>query len=180
MFERIRRLFTRNSRGVEPFDYTPMVEQLLTQLPRCTRDVIVISPDYGNPNFSCEVHISALDLLTQAVSNERVWSSCDKEQTARLALPIWLREADMLDVHPTLLHPDFQELMAQYPWALIDAPSTRVFCPVCNSYVNNVNAEQINKNSLGGWRWWTDIWTCPAGHQLRHEEHEVHFLIRPD
>lgn len=172
---------TRKSKEPVRIDYTPLVNQLLNELPRCTSKVVAISHSYDNSSFACEIYVSSLDLLTQAEANERgVWSSDDEEQAARLAFPIWLREADLDDHRPSKLHTNFQSLVFQYPWAIADMPSARVFCPTCNDFVMNLSRATENEKSMGGWRWWTDIWVCPAGHELRHEEHEVHFFLERD
>jgi len=160
-------------------DLEKTVGEYLLNLPRCSKDVVIISPKYGETHYTCEIIVEAIDLLPWAEHHaEATWSSNQEEQAAKKALPLWLRGADSNN-NTTSYVPHFMyEVLRPYVLNFVNDGATRIYCLECDSFVADVNMEKLDEKRTGGWSWWTDVWKCPQGHQLYYEEHELHLNIR--
>lgn len=173
----ISRLFTKK---IEPqFDLEKAVGEYLLKLPRCSNNVIIVSPKYGETHYACDIIVSAEDLVLWAEHHaEAVWSSNQEEQAARKALPLWLRGAKIEDNSASYVPHFMYEVLRPYVLNFVNEGTAKIYCPQCKSFVYNVKMEKLHEKSSGDWSWWTDVWTCPKGHQLYYEEHELHIYRR--
>lgn len=176
--EIIKKLFRRN---VEPeFDAEAERENLLLSLPRCTKHVVIVSPLYGEKHYDCEIIISAEDLFVWAECHaQSVRSSRNKEQIAREVLPVWLSRADLNNDAPSCVSGEMYNVLRPYVLDFIDKGQAVIYCPSCQSFLTEVQMEKRNDSRAAGWSYWTDVWICSCGHQLCHEEHEMHVHINP-
>lgn len=160
-------------------DLEKTVGEYLLKLPRCGKDVVIISPKYGEIHYTCEIMVKAIDLLPWAEDHaEATWSSNQEEQAAKKALPLWLRGADS-NSNATSYVPHFMyKVLRPYVLNFVNDGATKIYCLKCGSFVADVNMEQVDKRRSGGYSLWTDVWKCPEGHQLYYEEHELHISIR--
>lgn len=173
----IGRLFKKK---VEPkFDLEKAVSEYLLKLPRCSKNVVIVSPKHGEAHYTCEIVVAAEDLVPWAEHHaEAVWSSNQEEQAARKALPVWLRGAKSEDDSASYAPHFMYEVLRPYVQNFVNDGTTNIYCPQCQSFIPDVNMEKLNEKKDGGWLSWTDVWTCPKGHQLYYEEHELHFHRR--
>lgn len=176
----ISKLFKRNKEPEfdikkEPeFDMEKAAGEYLLKLPRCKRNVVIVSPKYGEAHYTCEIVVAAEDLLTWAEHHAgAVWSSDQEEQAARKALPIWLRGANSAENSSSYVSHFMYKVLRPYVLNFVNDGSANIYCLECQSFVAGVQMKKLNEKSAGNWSWWTDIWTCPGGHQLYYEEHEL-------
>lgn len=166
------RLFGRR----KDLDREKAVGQYLLRLPKCSRFVAVASPAYDPEHFYCDVTLDARRLAIWAQRHAESVTGFGMDQAARLALPIWLRAADLSDDRVTYA-PAFSRVLDPYLTDFTKDESCRIHCPQCGSVVNDVSMAREDERRAGGWSWWTDVCTCPAGHELYREEHELHLHI---
>jgi len=171
------KLFTRSKKP--EFGMEPAVEEYLLKLPRCNKDVVIASPEYGESQYSCEIVVAAAALLPWAEQHaETVWGTDQEEQAARRALPRWLRGALMEEDSASYVPHGMYEVMRPYVLDFVTERSARVYCLECHSVVADVQMERLDDECSGGWSCWTEVWSCPVGHNLYHERHEMHILRR--
>jgi hypothetical protein len=169
----LKNLFGKKQKPV--FDIEKAVSEYLLRMPQCNEDVVIVSPKYGEKHFTCEIVVAANDLLPWADHHaDAVWSSNKEEQAARQALPLWLRCADSSNKCASYVPHFMFKVLRLYVHNFINEGIARVFCFECQSFVSDLNRKKINEKQSGDWSWWTDVWTCPQGHQLYYEEHKLH------
>lgn len=178
----IKRLF-RKSGSTTNMDRNVDVETLareyLSQLPRCTKNVVLVTPKYGDVRYTCQVFMKSATLLPWALKHAKgVISMKQGEQVARLALPLWLGAADETTKSATALTDSMFQVVKPYIPEFVKKGSVNVFCYQCDSFVSGVRANELNREENGPWVSWTDVWNCPHGHQLYREDHEIHFQLR--
>ena len=161
------------------FDIEKAAGDYLLKLPRCNKYVVIVSPKYGESHYTCEIVVSAEDLApwTEEHANA-VWSSNQEEQAARKTLPIWLRGADADNYTPSYVPHFMYEVLRPYVLDFYKNETTNIYCFECQSFVEDVQMETLNRKTAGDWSSWTDVWTCPNGHQLYHEDHDLHIHRR--
>ncbi|MHB1400508.1 MAG: hypothetical protein ACYDAI_17060 [Trichloromonadaceae bacterium] len=172
-----KKLFKGNKETV--FDIEKAVGEYLLRLPRCSKYVAVVSPKYGESYYTCEIIVAAEDLAHWAENHaQAVWSLNQEEQAARKTLPIWLRGADV-DSKTTSYVPHFMyEVLRPYVLDFVENGTTNIYCFECQSFVENVQMNELNRQKMGDWSFWTEIWKCPNGHMLYQEAHELHIHHR--
>jgi len=157
-------------------DLEKRVGEYLLELSRCNKDVMIVSPEYGEIHFTCEIVVAAKDLLPWAEHHaDAVWCSNQENQAARKALPLWLRGAESSNNDASHVPHFMYDVLRPYVLNFVEEGITRIFCLECQSFVSDVQMETLNESRLGDWVSWTDVWKCPQGHQLYYEEHELHF-----
>lgn len=167
------KLFKRNKKA--EFDIEKAVGAYLLNLPRCNKDVLIISPEYGETHYKCEILVAAEDLLPWAESHSgAVWSFNQEEQAARKALPIWLRGANQDENSVSSVPLAMYEVLRPYVLNFVSDKSAKVCCLECNTLVSDIFMETLDKKRLGDWSWWIDLWKCSKGHELYYEKHEMH------
>lgn len=173
----ISKLFKRKK---EPeFDIEKAVGEYLLKLPQCTRNVVIVSPKYGETHYACEIVVTAEDLAPWAEHHaDSVWSSNQEEQAARKVLPIWLRGAKSGDTSASYVPHFMYEVLRPYVLNFVNNKTATIYCLECQSFVTDIQMKELNEKRAGDWSWWTDVWTCPRGHQLYYEEHELHIHRR--
>lgn len=168
-----------NKKEEPKFDIEKTVGEYLLNLPRCNKFVVIVSPKYGENNYRCEIIISAADLAPWAEQHSSdVWSSNQNEQAARKALPIWLRGAKTEDKSACYIPQFMYEVVRPYVLNFVNDQTANIYCLECQSFVDDIHMEELNRKSAGDWSHWTDVWTCPKGHQLYYEEHDLHINRR--
>lgn len=171
----INKLFKRK---VPEIDIEKAVGEYLLGLPRCNRNVVIVSPKYGETHYTCEIVVAADDLVPWAEHHADTVRSSNQEQAARKALPIWLRGAKSEDNSASYVPHFMYKVLRPYVLNLVNKKITHIYCLECQSLVSDVQMEKLNEKRDGSWAWWTDVWRCPKGHQLYYEEHELHMLLR--
>lgn len=159
-------------------DIEKAVGEYLLKLPRCNRNVVIVSPKYGETHYTCEIVVAADDLVPWAEHHADTWSSNQEEQAARKALPIWLHGAKSEDNSASYVPHFMYEVLRPYVLNFVNDDIAHIYCLECQSFVSYVQMEKLNEKREGGWSWWTDVWRCHKGHQLYYEEHELHMLLR--
>lgn len=158
-----------------PFDLEKAVGEYLLKLPRCSRNVVVVSPKYEGSHYACEIVVAAEKLSPWSEHHaDAVWSSNQEEQAARKALPIWLRDAKSEDNSASYVPHFMYEVLRGYVLDFINDGATSIYCFECESIVADVKMEKHNEQRAGAWSLWTDVWTCPKGHKLYYEEKKLH------
>lgn len=157
-------------------DIETLIGRHLLTLPRCTKSVAIINSSYGAKEYSCEVIVTANDLLPWAEHHSStVWSACNKDQAARKTLPLWLRTADATQDKVSRLAPPLYRIVEPYTLDFIEKGIAKVFCYECEKQVPYVNTHVHDRKVLGDWVSWVSEWKCDNEHLLYHEHHEAHF-----
>jgi len=153
--------------------------EYLLKLPRCSKNVMIVSPKYNDVHYTCEIIVAADDLLPWAERHAiGVSSSHQEDQEAREFLPIWLRDADNSNDSVTYISQSMYGVLNPYILDFVNKGIAKVYCLECKSFINDFQMEKLNERYAGSWSWWTDYWTCSREHQLRYEENELH-VYRP-
>lgn len=151
-----------------------LVEDFLLHYPQCGRDVVIASPEYVESHYACEVLVSAADLLPWATHHaETAWCSHEKKQAASKALPLWLCDADTSNNTASKIPHSMYEVLRPFISDFVDEESAKIFCFECQAFVSDVCRERRDENGCAIIATWTAVWTCPHGHQLYYEEHEI-------
>lgn len=160
-------------------DLEKTVGEYLLKLLRCSKNVVIVSPKYGETHYTCEIIVDAKDLLPWAEHHaESTWSSDQDEQAAKNALPLWLRGADYNDSSISYVPHYMYKVLRPYVLNFVNDGITRIYCLECSSFVNDVSMEKLDRHLEGSSTCWIDVWKCPKGHQLYHEEKDIHFFTR--
>lgn len=169
----IRKLFKRK---VEPpFDIEKVVREYLLKLPQCSKDVVIVSPTYGEECYSCEIIVATKDLYPWAEHHANsVWCSDREEQAARKTLPLWLQAANVDDDSKSYIPHFMYRALRPYVLNFVKNETAKIFCPTCQSFVGDIEMQKLDETRAAGWSWWTDVWACPNGHQLYFEKHEMY------
>jgi len=159
------------------FDLEKTVGNYLLTLPRCTKNIVVVSPEYGDAHYACEVTVEVKDLLPWAEHHaEKSWFLDDEMQAALKALPLWLRGAESSSNSASYIPQFMHKVIEPYVPKFAEEGKTKIFCYECQASVADVQMEKFDQKDLGDWYWWTSVWKCPQGHQLYYEEHEMHVI----
>ena len=160
-----QKLFKKDK--VPEFDIEKAVGEYLLKLPRCNKDVLIVSSEYKEIHYRCEISVAAEDLLPWAEDHADGVVSCDQEeQAARKGLPIWLRGSDSKADGVSSVPHFMYEVLRPYVLDFIHEATTKIYCNQCQSFVDDINMKKINEKRLVDWSWWTDVWICPDGHQI--------------
>lgn len=170
------RFLTKLFRREPEFDLEKEVGKMLLNLPTCSARVAIASPAYDPEHYRCDVTMDPHELASWAKRHAEGVVGFGPEQAARQALPIWLRGADMSDMRTTYV-PGFASLIRPYIADFMEDANVRVYCTECSADVDDVVTQKVDQKTHGHWSWWTDVWTCPKGHEFHREEHELHLHI---
>ena len=144
-------------------------------LPKCTRYVLVMSPEYGDKNYTCEIVADASKLARWAARHaESVLGSDDREQMARSFMPVWLGQADVHNNSVSQLLPSFVTVLRPYISDFLSDGTARIICRSCGQQVTKIRKRKSNERNSVSWFFWTDEWLCQKGHLLYQESHEMH------
>jgi len=160
-------------------DLEKAVGKYLLNLPRCHKNIVIVSPEYDKTHHTCEIIMSAETLLPWAEQHaDAVWSTDQEVQAARNALPIWLRGFDT-STNTTSYVPHFiYKVLEPYILKFVNDGTAKIFCLECQSYITDVHMDKLDEKNIGGYSQWKDVWKCPQGHMLYQEEHEMHISTR--
>lgn len=173
----LSKLFNHFSHVKQPpsFDIEKAVGHYLLTLPRCTSRVAVVSRRYLDKLYNFELTVDTASLAPWSEEHAKgVVSSNAPEQAARLALPLWLRLADLSDVTETLLPKDFFEICREYHGTFLEIPSSHVHCYECGKNVDGVMQSETQLQSKEIFEVSGFEWRCPEGHLLYAEEIGLH------
>ncbi len=174
MIKRIAKIFKRDKQP-PPFDIEKAIGNYLLTLPRCSSKVLVISHRYQDKRYNYELTVEAHSLATWAERHAKgAWSSIDAEQAARLALPLWLRLADLSDDAETLMPIEFFNICNKYHSTFIEMPRTQITCNDCGAVIEEVikTETQLPKSEIFDMNKFE--WHCPQGHLLYQDEVGLH------
>lgn len=181
----LSRLWGRRDFGPD-IDHLVLVEKLSTELPRCSKYVLIESSGYSanrahDPDVvRCEVSVLASDLLhwKEAVAGDTFTN--DKHYKAALeAFPVWLREADLEETNISSLSPAFAEVARSCLGYFVTSGWSRIYCPSCRSYIEGMEKREIDEGYVGAAKCWTEEWTCQEGHLLYRACHDLHIYRGP-
>ena len=136
----LRKLFGKNQ---DPeFDLEKAVGDYLFELPRCGKDVVVVSPEYGETYYTCKIIVAAADLLPWAEHHANaVWSLNQEEQAARKALPLWLRSSEPSSNSASYVPHFIYEVLRPYVFDFVHEGKAKIFCLECQSLVADAQME---------------------------------------
>ncbi|MEI6209775.1 MAG: hypothetical protein WCP20_23570 [Desulfuromonadales bacterium] len=161
------------------FDFEKTVGKYLMELPRCTSKVLVISPKYGDKHYRCEMIAEASGLLQWAENHSKaVWSADKEVQSARIALPLWLRGTMSDDIIPCDVPHYFYKVLVPYALNFVNLGITEIICPDCQKVVEHIDMRKLSNHQMGVWTCWTSEWYCENDHLLYKEAHGLHFFCK--
>lgn len=165
--------------GHPKFDFEKRVGKYLMELERCSSKVIIVSPKYGDKHYRCEVIADTAGLLEWAEHHSKAtWCSDEEIQAGLLALPLWLRGADLTNDEHSEIPYYFYKVLNDYVFNFIESGIVKIICPDCNHAVENIAMNKLNERHQINWHWWTDEWFCENGHLLYREDHELKFFCK--
>lgn len=159
-------------------DIEKIVGRYLLELPQCDQNVVVMCSEYEEPHYTCNITVSASDLLVWAENNSKTFVLDLEFQAAIKALPIWLRGASNNTNQPSYLNKSMQKVVTPYAHNFINKDSCKIHCYDCNTLVTNIDVKKFDERMEGSWTVWTESWECPKGHQLYRQDHEMHIQRR--
>lgn len=169
MLKSLKKLLGLTPPPPPPFDIEKAVGHYLLSLPRCTNRVLVVSCAYGDDCFDYELTVDTPSLAAWAVKHEKgCWSANEREQAARLTLPLWLQLADVNDNTVTRLPKDLFKILSGYHGTFLEMPAAQVFCPHCKKTIEGRELA-IETSDLGthdGFNRSHYEMHCPHGHLL--------------
>lgn len=173
----IRRIFKKRTETKS--DMEKLVEEYLRKLPRCNKNVVILSPKYDETCYRCEVVMSAEKLALWAGRHaDSVWSVNQEIQVARKVLPIWLYRSKSEGEALSYIPKNIYEVVRPYVGDFVSDRSASVYCFKCRSFINEIQMKKTNQERAGNWMFWNDIWMCREGHHLFHTKCELH-IYRP-
>jgi hypothetical protein len=160
-------------------DIENTINEYLRKLPRCTRYVVITSPKYGKNDYRCELIVSVKDLLPWAENNLKILSGTHKSDNeihaATKALPLWLRNADLLNHNSSWIPYYMYRVIEGGINDFVVAKKAKIFCCECQHFVKDITMEKLDFRKEGDTSLWTDEWHCPQGHLLYYHENELRF-----
>lgn len=180
IYSDVLRLFSREHR--KQLHLQEQVKGFLASVPQCSGIVLVADASYGDGEYACRVMVSAEDLMlwSQAYLAQTIVQSV-RQEAVRQALPVWLAGAKSDDRKVTNLpHEAFSALSDEIAGWVRNGVA-RVECPGCGTIVSPINMTKTDEERWGDkYYWWTDVWTCPSGHELlKVRNHTRTYFLSP-
>jgi hypothetical protein len=152
----------------------------LDSLPQCHSKVVIASPKYNNSHFACEVTVDVQELIPWAERHAaNVWCPDPEQQASRVALPVWLKNADLGCDEPSYLSAIMHEVVDDYVHDFTNTASAQVTCLECGSIVNDVQKKKYDEAySYSRWMYMSE-WLCEKGHQLYCQKNDTHVYRGP-
>ena len=176
----LERLFP-GFRSAEPVRHALAGKQEPAGWPRCSREVVVACPEYGDERYRCEIRM-ATPLLYQWVEQRLGSMGPDRDSSGDtwVWLAAWLARADLLDERPSRIAPAMYAVLCDSIPDWVRNGQARIYCYRCAGWIPGVNEEESDRGRDGVWHVWTDRWSCPGGHCLYQERQEMHLQYRRD
>lgn len=159
-------LFSFNKKTI-PFDLEKTVGHYLLSLPRCTNNILVISRSYGDKRYNYEMTVTAANLTSWALKQDKgVMSSNEAEQAAFQALSLWLQGADLTNNFGSILPLAFFTILCDYQELLMSLEGSQIYCHECRQIVAKISKRRatlppgkiFDRCGYEGY--------CPQGHLL--------------
>jgi hypothetical protein len=167
--------YFRRAKQPPPFDIEKALGHYLLTLPRCTSRVAVVSRRYLDKRYNYELTVDTSNLTAWAEKQAKgSWSSDEPTQAARLALPLWLRLADLSDNAVTLAPKEFFDIWHGYQSEFHEMPNSQVYCYDCGTVVNEITKSSTQLPPRDIFDVWKYEWRCSSGHLLYQEEIRRH------
>ena len=168
----LKNLFGRTAS--KPADLEEIIGKKLLNLPICTANVVVASPEYSDTLYKSRIVISANDILRWLETHlESLIRESESRKTIARALRLWLRAANA-DTDPSADLPDFaRDLLKPNVGYFVKEGLAQIHCPTCDSYWKEVSIEEFKEHPSFDRFLCTEIWKCPAGHELYKGEREI-------
>ncbi len=163
-----------------PVDFVKIGEELLSELPRCTAQVVIAGPSYGDMHYTGDVVVEAATLSTWAEDLAGLGRSfSDDKQTAAFKIfPLWLKGADLTNSSPSIVTAPFQRCLSGYALDFVMKKIARMHCPECDHFVSDVNTEMHEMEHDGVFQWFMHEWRCPAGHLMYRKKDGISVYSR--
>lgn len=147
--------------------------------PRCSREVIVACPEYGDERYRCEIRM-ATPLLYQWAEQRPgpTRPGAGSSGDAREGLAEWLARADLRDARPSRIPPALYAVLRDAIPDWVRNGQARTYCYRCAGWIHGVSEGESDRGRDGVWHVWTDCWTCPQGHRLFEEPQWMHLQYR--
>jgi len=147
------------------------IEKYIASLPRCSKYIVIPSPD-GLYEGKCKIVLEASELLhclEAGLVHEGYFVGVD-QRVVRESIRKWLKESDHTQ-YATALFPEEMMCFFERPYSkLISLKKARIYCFSCNGYTSKVNKETL-KHVHG---FIEKGWFCTKGHPLFGEEQRIH------
>lgn len=161
--------------GRQKFDVEKAVGKYLLELPRCTSQVVLMTPEYGFTGWLCDVIANSTTFYEWSahMAKARAIAHPVELQAINLAFPLWLGCADNDDESLSRIPHSFAKLNDAYIPKLVDNKIAWLFCSECVETVQKITKEK-NRDKAKGYPP-ADIhkWYCKKGHLLRNERIEI-------
>ena len=156
-----------------------VIRQEQAYAPRCSREVVIACPEYGDARYRCEIRL-ATPLLYQWAEQRLHWArqGRDASRDAWEGLAAWLARADLLDERPSQIPAELHALLSDAIPDWVRNGQARIYCDRCAAWVSDVEEAAMDRGRDGVWHVWTDRWSCPGGHCLHEERQAMHLQYR--
>lgn len=157
------------------------VATMLNSAPQCTANLIVVCEKY-NKNYKCIVTQPVADvhkLVENILRNDGGGFVGYESRVASKAFEIWLDSADPQDFRASYIPKNFYSLFSSHLHALAEKDEAIVYCPECGGIVENPEMVESSRESNALHSSWHSEWTCPSGHTLYAEDHEILWNRKP-
>lgn len=153
--------------------YEQDVGEYLLILEDCSKKVLIVSPEYSNSSYRCDVIADSYELA--AWTKNHINGTYGGEKVARLTLPFWLANADRTNESVNKILLAFNQVLEPYTLDFLESEIAPVFCSECQAteehpvlnLVDDDNTDPCNLSYVLDWK-------CSKGHQLRYSEHSIH------
>lgn len=171
----LRNLFGKKAPDPEHFE--EVIGKTLLNLRICTAKVVVANPEYGDTLYASKIIVSANDILQWVERNiELLSSQSERQRVIVRALRLWLRGANESTEHSTALPAFARGLVKPNVSYFVKNGQAELHCPICDSYWREVSAEDLTEHPCLDRVLCTEIWRCPAGHELYRSEKEINIF----
>jgi len=149
------------------------IEKYVASLPRCSKYIVISSPD-GLYEGKCKIVLEASELLhclEVGLVHEGDFVGVD-QRVVRESIRTWLKGADHTQ-YATALFPEEMMRFFERPYSkLISLKKTRVYCFACNGDTSKVNKETLKH--LPGPSIVEQGWFCTKGHLIFGDKQKIH------
>lgn len=157
------------------------IQNFFVNLPKCTGTVLIADPTHGDGEYRCSITIPANELIIWAQSYLESTTMTEFNKLTVRLFKAWLAQADVNDERTTHLpEPLYRHINAVIPdW--ISSGKATVHCHSCNQTVTDIAFEETDRWQIGErYRFWTELWHCPARHELYRENRTLRTLFVTD
>ena len=145
---------------------------------RCTRWILLCGPAYQDEGYVGSFILDSKMIYEKVKRiDENMSVSVEAEEQAKHHFPKWVQDADFQDSSVTLL--DQHQHSHLKPWLadFIAIKACEIWCPSCKSFSRNMDKKDKAQKTEGTQSSWTEHWVCSSGHDLRHQDQTMRWII---